>query len=96
MSKSEDLNSEDYLKLLSTFALDLLQKSSLDDIFWLIADRAIAGIGFDDCVIYLIDRTSGELVQAAAYGPKSPEGRVIVDPITIPIGEGIVGSVAAN
>jgi len=96
MSKSEDLNSEDYLKLLSTFALDLLQKSSLDDIFWLIADRAIAGIGFDDCVIYLIDRTSGELVQAAAYGPKSPEGRVIVDPITIPIGEGIVGSVAAK
>ena len=96
MSRSEDLNSEDYLKLLSTFALDLLQKSSLDEIFWLIADRAIAGIGFDDCVIYLIDRVTGELVQAAAYGPKSPEGRVIVDPITIPIGEGIVGSVAAN
>ena len=96
MSRSEDLNSEDYLKLLSTFALDLLQKSSLDEIFWLIADRAIAGIGFDDCVIYLIDRVTGELVQAAAYGPKSPEGRVIVDPITIPVGEGIVGSVAAN
>ena len=96
MSRSEDLNSEDYLKLLSTFALDLLQKSSLDEIFWLIADRAIAGIGFDDCVIYLIDRTTGELVQAAAYGPKSAEGRVIVDPITIPIGDGIVGSVAAN
>ena len=96
MSRSEDLNSEDYLKLLSTFALDLLQKSSLDEIFWLIADRAIAGIGFDDCVIYLIDRVTGELVQAAAYGPKSPEGRVIIDPITIPVGEGIVGSVAAN
>lgn len=96
MSRSEDLNSEDYLKLLSTFALDLLQKSSLDEIFWLIADRAIAGIGFDDCVIYLIDRVTGELVQTAAYGPKSPEGRVIVDPITIRIGEGIVGSVAAN
>jgi len=96
MSRSEDLNSEDYLKLLSTFALDLLQKSSLDEIFWLIADRAIAGIGFDDCVIYLIDRTTGELVQAAAYGPKSAEGRAIVDPITIPIGDGIVGSVAAN
>ena len=96
MSRSEELNSEDYLKLLSTFALDLLQKSSLDEIFWLIADRAIAGIGFDDCVIYLIDRVTGELVQAAAYGPKSPEGRVIVDPITIPLGEGIVGSVASN
>ncbi|MBT3622810.1 MAG: response regulator [Gammaproteobacteria bacterium] len=96
MGKPEGLSSEDYLKLISTFAVDLLQRSTLDDIFWLIADRAIAGIGFDDCVIYLIDRTSGELAQVAAYGPKSPEGRVIVDPITIPLGKGVVGSVAKN
>ena len=53
-------------------------------------------MGFDDCVIYLIDRASGKLVQAAAYGPKSPEGQKIVDPITITIGQGIVGSVAKN
>ena len=53
-------------------------------------------MGFDDCVIYLIDRASGELVQAAAYGPKSPEGQKIVDPITIPIGQGIVRSVAKS
>ncbi|MFT6046746.1 MAG: hypothetical protein ACI9WC_002453, partial [Arenicella sp.] len=53
MGRSEDLSSEDYLKLLSTFAVDLLQRSTLDEIFWLIADRAIAGIGFNDCVIYL-------------------------------------------
>lgn len=96
MDKPEGLSSEDYLKLISTFAVDLLQRSTLDEIFWLIADRAIAGIGFDDCVIYLIDRTSGELAQVAAYGPKSPEGRVIVDPITIPLGKGVVGSVAKN
>jgi signal transduction histidine kinase len=96
MTSSEGLSSEDYLKLLSTFAVDLLQRSTLDEIFWLIADRAIAGIGLDDCVIYLIDRSTGELVQAAAYGAKSPEGRVIVEPITISLGEGIVGSVARN
>ena len=96
MGGPEGLSSEDYLKLISTFAVDLLQRSTLDEIFWLIADRAIAGIGFDDCVIYLIDRATGELAQVAAYGPKSPEGRVIVDPITIPLGEGIVGSVARN
>jgi signal transduction histidine kinase/ActR/RegA family two-component response regulator len=96
MGEPEGLSSEDYLKLISTFAVDLLQRSTLDEIFWLIADRAIAGIGFDDCVIYLIDRTTGKLAQVAAYGPKSPEGRVIIDPITIPIGQGIVGSVAKN
>jgi signal transduction histidine kinase/ActR/RegA family two-component response regulator len=96
MGRPESLTSDDYLKLISTFAVDLLQRSTLDEIFWLIADRAIAGIGFDDCVIYLIDRATGELVQVAAYGPKSPEGRVIVNPITIPLGEGVVGSVASN
>ena len=94
--KPDGLNSEEYLNLVSQFALDLLQKSTLDDIFWLIADRAIAGIGFDDCVIYLVDGSGNDLIQAAAYGPKSPEGRTIVNPITIPIGEGIVGSVAKN
>lgn len=96
MGEPEGLSSEDYLKLISTFAVDLLKRSTLDEIFWLIADRAIAGIGFDDCVIYLIDRATGELAQVAAYGPKSPEGRVIVDPITIPLGQGIVGAVAEN
>ncbi|MEO2183437.1 MAG: histidine kinase dimerization/phospho-acceptor domain-containing protein, partial [bacterium] len=96
MGRPEGLTSEGYLKLISAFAVDLLQRSTLDEIFWLIADRAIAGIGFDDCVIYLLDRATGELVQVAAYGPKSPEGRVIVDPITIPLGEGVVGSVARN
>ena len=96
MGGPEGLSSEDYLKLISTFAVDLLQKSTLDEIFWLIADRAIAGIGFDDCVIYLVDRDAGELVQVAAYGPKSADGRVIVDPITIRLGEGVVGSVARN
>ena len=96
MGSPENLTSEDYLKLINAFAVDLLQRSTLDEIFWLIADRAIAGIGFDDCVIYLIDRATGELVQVAAYGPKSPEGRVIIDPITIPLGKGVVGSVARN
>ena len=96
MGSPENLTSEDYLKLISAFAVDLLQRSTLDEIFWLIADRAIAGIGFDDCVIYLVDRDAGELVQVAAYGPKSADGRVIVDPITIRLGEGVVDSVARN
>jgi signal transduction histidine kinase len=96
MARSKDLSSEDYLILLGTFAVELLQRSTLNEIFWLIADRVIAGIGFDDCVIYLMDQASGELVQAAAYGAKCPEGRVIVEPITISLGEGIVGSVARS
>ena len=87
---------EDYLKLLHQFALDLLQRSTLEEIFWLIADQVIAQIGFEDCVIYLLDSDEGVLVQKAAHGPKNPMGRIIANPIKIPVGEGIVGSVAKH
>ena len=75
MGSPENLTSEDYLKLISAFAVDLLQRSTLDEIFWLIADRAIAGIGFDDCVIYLIDRDAG----ADGFLPKPIDREVMVD-----------------
>lgn len=96
MTHQEELTPEAFVTLLHQFALDLLKRSSLDEIFWLIADRVIAGIGFDDCVIYLLDSDKNILIQKAAFGPKNPEGRTIKDAITIPIGEGIVGSVAQH
>ena len=96
MTQQDELTPEAFVKLLHQFALDLLQRSTLDEIFWLIADRVIARIGFDDCVIYLLDHEKNILIQKAAYGPKNPEGRTIKDAITIPVGEGIVGSVALN
>ncbi len=96
MTQQEELTPEAFVKLLHQFALDLLKRSTLDEIFWLIADRVIAGIGFDDCVIYLLDHERNILIQKAAYGPKNPEGHTIKDAITIPVGEGIVGSVALN
>ena len=55
MPHQEELTPEAFVTLLHQFALDLLKRSTLDEIFWLIADRVIAGIGFDDCVIYLLD-----------------------------------------
>ena len=90
------LEPEELFKLINSFAVDLLQQSSLKEILWLIADRVIAQLGFDDCVIYLIDHSKQILVQTAAYGPKISEYRVISDPITIPVGEGVVGSCAEN
>ncbi|MGB1708523.1 MAG: response regulator [Rubripirellula sp.] len=47
MKDKEELTPEAFVTLLHQFALDLLQRSTLDEIFWLIADRMIAGIGFD-------------------------------------------------
>ncbi|MCH9672673.1 MAG: GAF domain-containing protein, partial [Gammaproteobacteria bacterium] len=82
------------LGIIHELALSLLKRYSLDDLLWLIAQSTISQLGFEDCVIYLLDPERGVLVQRAAYGPKSPQGHQIVDPIEIPLGKGIVGRVA--
>ncbi|MDG2223975.1 MAG: ATP-binding protein [Rubripirellula sp.] len=94
MNSRNELKPDEFLKLIHHFALDLLQRSTLDEILWLIADRVIAGMGFEDCVIYLLDAEQQILIQKAAYGPKNPEGHVIKNAIAIQVGQGIVGSVA--
>src|SRR5262249_6517702 len=58
------------------------------------AKNCVSQLGFVDCVIYLLDKEQNVLVQKAAFGPKNPEGQKILNPITIPLGKGIVGSVA--
>ena len=85
-----------HLDVVNELALELLHTSSLDDVLWVIARTAIANLGFDDCVIYLLDRDRNTLVQRAAHGPKNPSELDILNPIEIPLGEGIVGQVAKS
>ena len=82
------------LAIIHELALSILQEHSLEDLLWLIAKSIISKLGFEDCIIYLLDEERGVLVQRAAFGPKSPESVLIVDPIEIPVGTGIVGTVA--
>ena len=77
------------LGVIQELAIEILREHSLDEILWLVAKSTISKLGFEDCVIYLLDEARGVLVQRAAFGPKSPEGQVIVNPIEIPIGSGI-------
>ncbi len=82
------------LRKITAFTADLLSAGSLDDLLWGIADGIGRHFGFPDCVLYLCD---GEvLVQRAATGVKHAGDREIRDPITIPIGQGITGHVAAT
>lgn len=83
-----------YLQIIHELALAMLQQSSLDELLWFITERAISQLGFEDCVIYILDHNRDVLVQRAAYGPKSPTGHLIVNPIEIPVDSGIVGVVA--
>ena len=87
---------EHNLRVLHEFALGLVNKHSIDEIVWSIAKNAIAKLGFEDCVIYLVDPSRSFLVQKAAHGPKNPQEMDILNPITIPIGEGIVGTAAKS
>ena len=82
------------LRVLHDFAIDLLHQETLDDVVWAIARNAIAKLGFVDCVIYLMDEEGNNMIQVAAHGPKNPQKMDILNPIIIPVGEGIVGTVA--
>ena len=83
-----------YLEVIHEFALSQVDLNSLDEILWNVAKTAIAKLGFVDCVIYLLDEDGTTLIQKAAHGPKNPVAQDILDPITIQVGQGIVGSVA--
>ncbi|MBT6211715.1 MAG: GAF domain-containing protein, partial [Woeseia sp.] len=85
-----------YLEILHKFALSQAGLNTLDEIVWNITKTAIAELGFEDCVVYLIDEDRETLVQVAAHGKKNPAGTDILNPITIKMGSGIVGDVAAT
>jgi DNA-binding response OmpR family regulator len=64
----------------------------LTETLWHVAEHVGEVLGLSDCVVYAFDGSS--LVQAAAYGHKAPAPGEILDPISIPVGSGIVGSAA--
>lgn len=78
------------------FANSAYEHASTEEILWDICRNAIARLGLEDCVIYLLDEERKMLVQKAAFGAKSNSGFEIVSPIEIPVGKAIVGHVAAT
>jgi signal transduction histidine kinase len=81
-----------YLRIINEFTVNLLNQDSIEGIAWSITKDAIAHLGFEDCVVYLVE--NGILVQKAAHGAKNPNEYKIINCIKIPIGQGIVGTVA--
>jgi len=81
-------------KLVSAFATSLYGQNTIEDILWDIAKNCVKKIGFTDCVVYEKDDQRNVLIQRAAFGPKNPNGRDILNSIEIALGKGIVGTVA--
>lgn len=84
------------ISILSYFATSLFDKTKKEDVLWDITENCISRLDLEDCVIYLLDRDKKLLIQKAAYGNKDKGERKILNPITIPLGKGIVGHVAAS
>lgn len=88
--------SEDYLDALSRFAIESAHAQSVTDVLWLLTNDIVASLGFEDCVVYLTDRTECHLQQVAAFGNKSSQPHVIDNPITLAFGQGITGRAASE
>ncbi len=82
--------------ILSYFATSLFDKNKVEEVLWDVVENCITYLHLEDCVIcmYTPDRT--KLVQKAAFGNKNKGKRKVLSPMEIPVGEGIVGRVAAT
>jgi len=84
------------LRIVHDFAVGMLEARTIDELLWDVAAGAIARLGYEDCVIYLVDHEREVLVQRSAYGPKGSSDRTVHSQIELNIGEGIVGAVARS
>lgn len=81
-------------KILNSFTASIYSQNTIEDICWETARNCVLKLGFTDCVIYWYEEDRKLLVQKAAFGPKNPWQREIYNSLAIPLGKGIVGSVA--
>lgn len=81
--------------VINNIAKSILGKTNYYDIAWEILINIANYLDTEDCVIYLINEETNSMEQIAAYGSKV-KGKEILNPLVIPIGEGIVGSVAKS
>ncbi|HEU5164321.1 MAG TPA: GAF domain-containing protein [Chitinophagaceae bacterium] len=93
LKKREELETE---LVINYFASQINKHQRTEDILWDVAKNCISKLNFEDCVIYLVDDKRNMLIQKAAWGPKMAKDFTIYQPIEIPIGKGIVGSVAES
>lgn len=81
-------------QVINYFTHSIYNHHTAEDMLWDVTKNCISKLGFEDCVIYLVNPEKNVLVQKAAWGPKTTDENKIVNPLEIPVGIGIVGHVA--
>lgn len=82
------------LKLINEVAKSILGKEEITEIAWEISSKIAEYLSTNDCIIYLVDNKSKTLEQIAAFGEKNQNDKSINNRLIIPLGKGIVGTVA--
>ncbi|MBL7766832.1 MAG: histidine kinase [Chitinophagaceae bacterium] len=80
--------------IITSFASTINSHTNVEALLWDVAKNCINKLHFHDCIIYLYDEQKEFLIQKAAIGPKYAGSDQIENPIIIPKGHGITGSVA--
>ena len=82
------------LKTLNNLSSSILGKRDLFDVSWETVNNIAKHLKLQDCVIYLYDHKNNILKQTASLGNKIDANNKIKNPLTINLGQGIVGTVA--
>ncbi len=97
MVNDDDIKFErSVLEALNAFALDIILLSTREELFWYLARDVVGSMGFEDCVVYVVDDTKQTITQVAAVGPKNPDGEEIQQRLKLSINSGITGAVVKS
>ncbi|NQX77998.1 ATP-binding protein [Gilvibacter sp.] len=91
---TEQLNKSTTLSFISEVSQEILGKTSFREIGAILAEKVSTFLKTDDCVVYLKMPEQKYLQQISAVGAKLDEKGAIINPLIIPVGTGIVGTVA--
>jgi PAS domain S-box-containing protein len=84
------------LDFINNLAKSILGKESITEMAWLISNSIANYLETNDCVIYLVNKTTNTLDQIAVFDNKLSGNKGIINKLTLPIGKGIVGYVAKS
>lgn len=85
-----------YARAVIEFTTAVIDTESVEEVLWLLTDDIVEDLGFEDCVIYMMDEVRSKLVQRAAYGNKKSGTAEVLNPIELDLGEGITGRCATE
>lgn len=85
-----------YARAVIEFTTAVIDTESVEEVLWLLTDDIVQDLGFEDCVIYMMDEARSKLVQRAAYGNKKSGTAEVLNPIELDLGEGITGRCATE